>query len=182
MEEIWKNITGYEGLYQVSNLGRVRSLDRMIYNNTLIGEYKYCFLKGKILKPRTSKSKGLKTGYYRVMLYKDNKGKNYCIHKLVAQEFLDNPEGKTIVDHIDGNVANNRWDNLRWVTQKENVANPNTRRKLEKYIKHWYKGEAACNVAISIGINLNVYRNRIHLGWSPEKTIETPVKHRNRKK
>ena len=103
MEEIWKDIEGYEGLYQVSNLGRVKSLER-IYKN------------------RKSFSITNK-GYYRMPLYKNGKQKCHHIHKLVAKAFILNPENKPTVDHIDRNKQNNCVDNLRWATYKEQIAN-----------------------------------------------------------
>lgn len=118
--EIWKDIKNYEGLYQVSNLGRVRSLDRVIHNSGLIGKDKTFIKKGRILSPRTSKSRGLVTGYYRVYLTDGRKGYNKCIHKLVAETFIPNPENKPQVDHIDKDVTNNAVTNLRWCTQLEN--------------------------------------------------------------
>lgn len=123
MEETWKPVKGYEEYYEVSNTGNVRSLDRSVRSETLFGKNKDFIKKGRILKPRTSKSKGLTTGYYRVML----NGKNKCIHKLVAEAFIPNPENKTQVDHIDGDIGNNAVNNLKWVTQKENNNNPITR-------------------------------------------------------
>lgn len=122
MEEIWKTIEGYENKYEVSSLGRVRS-------------YKPNKNDWQILKPRTSKSKGLITGYLRVGLRKNNIFKNLCVHKLVAKAFIPNPENKPQVDHIDGNIFNNTVDNLRWVTQKENNNNPVSLNKRRKYLK-----------------------------------------------
>ena len=119
MEEIWKPIKGYEKYYEVSTFGNVRSLDRFIKCETIFGNNKNFIKKGRLLKPRTSKSRGLETGYYRVML----NGKNKCVHKLVAEAFIPNPENKPQVDHIDGDVCNNKVFNLRWVTQKENNNN-----------------------------------------------------------
>ena len=102
--EIWKDIIGYECKYQVSNLGNVKSLkDRY-------GNYRE-----KILKLRKNKY-----NYLQVGLCKDGKHKTYKVHRLVAEAFLPKVEGKTHVDHIDGNRSNNVYTNLRWCTPKEN--------------------------------------------------------------
>ena len=115
--EIWKPIKGFEGLYKVSNLGNVRSLDRYVmYSN------RYCFLKGKPKKAYPNSK-----GYLRVRLHKNKKGKNYFVHRLVAETFIPNPKNLPCIDHIDRNYLNNSADNLRWCTQKENMNNPLTR-------------------------------------------------------
>lgn len=104
--EIWKDIEGYEGLYQVSNLGRVKSLG----NNKK--------RKDKILKPIT-----LKTGYLQVDLCKDGKRKLYYIHRLVAQAFVpnDNPEHKTEANHINEIKTDCRASNINWLDHKRNI-------------------------------------------------------------
>lgn len=104
MEEIWKDIAGYEGLYQVSNLGNVKSLN---YNHT-----------GK---PKKLAFKRHKSGYLTVMLCKDGKNKNRSIQTLVANSFIENPDCKPCVNHIDGNKENNTVGNLEWVTYSENT-------------------------------------------------------------
>lgn len=101
--EIWKDIEGYEGKYQVSNLGNVKSLN---YNRTG---------KEKILKFKENRD-----NYLQVGLYKDGKEKAYYVHRLVAEVFIDKVEGKDFVDHIDGNRQNNVYTNLRYCTHKEN--------------------------------------------------------------
>lgn len=101
MYEIWKDIKGYEGLYQVSNFGRVKSL-------------KYS-TEGKILKGRHTGK-----GYLSVALFRNSVRKSTCIHRLVAQAFIPNPENKPEVNHIDENKLNNNVSNLEWVTPKEN--------------------------------------------------------------
>ena len=104
MIEIWKPVKEFEGLYEVSNLGQVRSLN---YKRT----------KGtKILKLVIDKD-----GYLRVNLYKNGKQYNKKVHRLVTAAFIPNPEGKTEVNHIDGNKTNNRVENLEWVTHSENI-------------------------------------------------------------
>lgn len=102
IKEIWKDVTGYEGLYQVSNLGKVKSLK---------------FGKERILKPRVRGK-----GYLFVDLCKNGKTKAYSVHRLVALTFLENkdPLNKTQVNHIDECKTNNRIDNLEWCTPKEN--------------------------------------------------------------
>lgn len=103
MTEIWRDIKDYEGLYQVSNFGSVKSLN---YNHTG---------KEKILS--TGKVSG---GYLSVQLYKNGKGKMYSVHRLVAQAFIPNPLNLPQVNHKDENPSNNHVDNLEWCDQKYN--------------------------------------------------------------
>ena len=103
MLEIWKPIAGYEGLYEVSNLGRVKSFERP---NT----------KGGILK--TTKNN---RGYHDVSLMKCGKRKHQLVHRLVAIAFCEKPEGTNVVNHIDCNPDNNCASNLEWVTQSQNI-------------------------------------------------------------
>lgn len=110
MEEIWKDIKGYEGYYQISNRGRVKSLARKTkYQNTTRE------LKEKI------KSTFISTnGYERVELSKDNSNKKYNIHRLVAEAFITKIEGKEFVNHINGIKTDNGVENLEWCSQSEN--------------------------------------------------------------
>lgn len=111
MKEIWKDIKGFEGLYQISNLGKVKSLSKYkkhSYNSI-------AFLKEKILKPLDI------NGYQRVILRKDNKSFNKFIHQLVAEMFIDNPKNYKEVNHKDENKTNNRVDNLEWCSHKYNI-------------------------------------------------------------
>lgn len=109
MQEIWKDIEGYEGLYQVSNLGRVKSLKRYRSNHTKLQAV-----------PEKIKSTRLDNqGYKLIDLYKDSKGKTIRIHRIVAEMFIDNPNSKETVNHIDGNKQNNIVDNLEWASFKE---------------------------------------------------------------
>lgn len=107
--EIWKDIKGYEGLYQISNLGRVKSLERLI-------KCRKCDERIKV--PSITNR-----GYYRLPLCKYGKIKYYHIHRLVAEAFLPNEENKPTVDHIDRNRLNNNVSNLRWATYKEQNKN-----------------------------------------------------------
>lgn len=113
MEE-WKDIKGYEGLYQVSNLGRVRGLDRIVNGKG----NKPHFKKGRILAQRV---RSKKYQYLSVNLSKDDKLITYALHRLVAIAFIPNPENKPQVNHIDENRLNNCVDNLEWVTNYENM-------------------------------------------------------------
>ena len=122
MEEIWKDVVGYEGYYQVSNLGRVRSLDRIASNGRKI--------KGKILSTKVNTP----PYYPRVSLSVNGKMKLVQVHRLVAQAFVYNPdpEHKTQVGHKDESRTNNRADNLEWVTPKENSNMPLHRKRVSK--------------------------------------------------
>lgn len=126
MEE-WRDIVGYEGLYQVSNQGRVRSLDReVIYPDGHIQKYK-----GKVIYGYKNDN-----GYIMVTL----KGKSYRVHRLVAEAFIPNPENKPDIDHINTIRTDNRVENLRWATRSENMKNTLTRQKCSESRKGKYEG------------------------------------------
>lgn len=145
MIEIWKDIPGYEGKYQVSNRGEVKSLN---YRGS--GEL-------KLLKQNTDKN-----GYKQVSLYKNGKRKNHFVHRLVAMAFLPNPNNLSIVNHKDENPSNNNVNNLEWCTQEYNL-NYGTRneraskskkgksfseehkKKLSESLKGKYKGKDSPN-------------------------------------
>lgn len=100
--ENWVPIDGYEGLYEVSDAGMVRSLKRTTTS-------------GRVLSQRAGTG-----GYLNVCLCKDNRKKTFVVHRLVARAFLDNPEGKSEVNHKNGIRTDNRVENLEWVTRSEN--------------------------------------------------------------
>ena len=114
--EIWKPVKGYEGLYEVSNKGNVRSLDRYVMHGN-----RCCLLKGK-----PKKAYFISTGYLMVDLYKNSQRTHYLIHRLVAEAFIPNPSNLPCIDHINTIRTDNRVENLRWCTRKENSNNPLT--------------------------------------------------------
>lgn len=114
MEEIWKDIKDYEGIYQISNLGRLRSLDRML-SIKRYGKFYYKKRKGKMMCPSLNTNK-----YYHVKLMNGDNKKIYSLHRLVALHFLPNPNNYEIVNHIDSNKQNNKLDNLEWCTKNDN--------------------------------------------------------------
>lgn len=109
-QEIWKDIGSYEGLYQVSNLGRVKSLKRWDVSQK---EY----IDGERFLTPTDNGKG----YLIVGLRKEAKRQNHYVHRLVASAFVEKPDGCNCVNHIDYDTQNNNASNLEWCTQKENV-------------------------------------------------------------
>jgi hypothetical protein len=113
MMEEWRDIKGYEGLYQVSNHGRVKSLDR--YINAKLGSV--MFRKGAIMTLQVSHK-----GYNTIILHKKCKGSQFQVHRLVAMVFIPNPLNKPQVNHKDCNKKNNHAGNLEWATQNENMS------------------------------------------------------------
>lgn len=112
MNENWKAIPGWEGRYEVSNMGRVRSLNRTVRSRVF---------PGKILSQRVNKQ-----GYLYVGLSSHSKVVSYKVHRLVALAFIENSNGETCIDHIDRDKLNNRAENLRWCTLSDNQNNPLT--------------------------------------------------------
>lgn len=129
MNSIWKPVIGYEGHYEYSANGDVRSLDRITH---YIRDGRTCSLKsfGKLLKPTFCKS----TGYLYVDLCKDGIRERKNIHRIVAESEFGVPETAMDVNHKDGNKLNNSVDNLEWVTRKENIQHA------------WTCGLATCHI------------------------------------
>lgn len=129
MEEIWKDIViekngvvyDYTGLYQVSNYGRVRSVDRVDSRGRK--------LNGRVLKQATNN-----TGYLYVNLSKTGKTRMFSVHRLVATAFIPNTQGSTDVNHKDEDPTNNRTDNLEWTTHAKNIT----------YSTHKWEREVIC--------------------------------------
>lgn len=152
-EEIWKDIEGYEGLYQVSNLGRVRSLDRSVVNK--LG--RKFFYKGQIIKHCYTED-----GYAMVSLSDKNKiRKTHRVHRLVAQAFLPNPKNKPQIDHKNRIRDDNRLENLRWVTYHENNMNQKE-----------YEHKGSCNPKKPIvGINISTGKLSIYTSFTRASKI-----------
>lgn len=155
MEEIWKDIEGYIGVYQVSNLGRVRSLDRMMNFKTKLGNISQYFKHGKILSYCLDKR-----GYPFVRLYdSNNKCNRIKIHRLVGKAFIPNPDNLPCINHKDEIKTNNTVDNLEWCTHlynnlygthlekircanKGRIFSIETRRKISEAKKGYHVSEA----------------------------------------
>jgi hypothetical protein len=139
--EIYKDIQGYEGYYQVSNLGNVRSLDRKV-NHPKGG---LSLRKGFLLKPEMTFF-----CYFRVPLSKNKTKKRVSIHRLVAETFIPNINNKSEVNHIDGNKTNNKIENLEWVTSRENI-------------HHYHLSNGVKNVGISYAKRMNKFQVSIYI-------------------
>ena len=173
MQEEWRDVVGYEGLYQVSNLGRCKSLEKPVVVKGFQKIHLIGYRKEKILSDKRRNT----LGYIRLNLSKEGVFKQHYLHRLVAEAFIPNPENKPRVDHIDTNILNNKVSNLRWVTDLENNNNVVT---LKNYLKrkdtlkrYYYKDFSAVSVADKRGINISTFYRRVKdLGWSIEKALE----------
>lgn len=114
--EIWKDVVGFENIYLISNLGNVKSLARKVAKIQPNGDIYIHQIKDHILKGEIGKD-----GYKKVLLGNGiNYKKHFFIHRLIAEAFISKVEGKNIINHIDGNKANNKINNLEWCTYSEN--------------------------------------------------------------
>jgi len=151
MEEIWKDIPDYEGLYQVSNYGIVRSLPKQWF----CGFGAIRKHNGKIMKLQKRKD-----GYITVRLTRNEIAKTITVHKLVASAFLNHkPNGyKLVVDHVNDNPSDNRVENLQLVTQRFNV------RKTQGKYSSQYKGVSWCKIRNKFVSQIKVHKKKVFLG------------------
>ena len=113
MEEIWRDIKGYEGKYQISNTGKVKSLERTVWDS------RGCY---RTVPERILKAQDNGVGYLYIVLCKNGKGKLFYVHRLVGQAFIENPEGYTELNHKDENKQNNCMENLEWCSRSYNLS------------------------------------------------------------
>lgn len=137
MKEFWKPVKNFEGLYEISNLGNVKTLKRTWrVLNYQSKKYQTMYNKEKLMNCVISK-----TGYKQVVLMKNNKKTLKLIHRLVAEAFINNTENKPCVNHKDGNKLNNNVNNLEWCTYKENNIHALKNGLSKSYLKGKYGKE-----------------------------------------
>lgn len=167
--EEWRDVSGYEGLYKVSNFGRIKSLYRQ-ESNTHNGILK--FRKEKIRLTLNSHN-----GYKRISLFKNLKSKNYPLHRLVAIAFIDNPENKSFINHKDGIKTNNFVNNLEWCTISENQIH--AYRILKR--KFGWSGEKGGMLIVAKSINKYDLNDNFIKRYSSIIEAEIEIKGRNNK-
>ena len=118
MNELWKDIPGYEGVYQASTAGNIRTCEGKTTSNT---RYARRVWKQRVLKQKYAKRKGRGKSDARVSLWKDGKEKTWLVSRLIAMTWCDGYADELTVNHIDGNPCNNRAENLEWMTITDNV-------------------------------------------------------------
>ena len=129
--EEWRDVVGYEGLYEVSSIGRVRTVERSnVVDSSEKGTSYTCI---RPVKARLKKQSDNSNGYPRVSLWRNGSYKYHFVHRLVADAFVNGKRDGLVVDHVDGDRHNNRADNLRWCTQSENLNDARKRGTLKYY-------------------------------------------------
>lgn len=168
MQEVWKPVVGFEGLYEVSNLGRVKSLERI----TKRSDGKTQFVRERILKLGIGTS-----GYYTVRISKGGVMKTFSVHKLMCESFLNHSPSrfKEVVDHIDGDRLNNNLNNLRLISHRENISLgfKNTSSK--------YPGVYFSSLAKKYKAHIRINGVRIQLG-SFDNELEAHLAYKNKLK
>lgn len=165
-EEIWKDIKEYEGIYQISNFGRVKSLYR-----TIKGRWGETIVKQKILKPVKDKD-----GYLIVTLCNNGNQRTHRIHRLVAVAFLDNINNFPFINHKDENKQNNCVDNLEWCTAKYNTNyGSSIKRRAEKCRKKVAQFDLKGNLIATYNSTIDAYNktNIYHIYDCCNKKLKT---------
>ena len=165
--EIWKDIDGYEGLYQVSNLGRVKSLDRYVHTSN----GKIYHVAGKVLKAQVDKK-----GYSIVRLTKDGKGLTKKVHRLVAIAFILNSNNLPEVNHKDENKENNTVDNLEWCDSKYNNNFGTKKQRISKALKGRTNNPKMCKPIVGKEIKTG---NIVYFPSAAEAERVLGIKHTN---
>jgi len=156
-QELWRAIPEYEGYYEVSNMGRVRSLDRIDGN-------------GKSFKGRVLAQTETVYGYYRVRLCKDGKPRSFMVHRLVAQAFKLISGDSHEVNHLDGDKKNCKADNLQWCNKSENLQHAYDTGLIQKklsnkdvaFIRKYYKPRDKKYGATALAKRFGVSKQQIH--------------------
>jgi hypothetical protein len=172
----WKDIKGYEGAYQISDTGEVKSLPK----SWRTCENLVAIRKEKLLSKQLTRKDD--KGYYTVRLYKGNTWKTHKIHRLVAEAFISNPDSKPCVNHKDGNKLNNYCTNLEWTTIKENVNHAWDTGLCKVHSKIWNSIEVVCTktgkvypsilqAANSINMKEGTLRKKLKSGTSNNTTF-----------
>ena len=156
--EVWKDVKGFEGIYQVSNYGNIRGLEREVrqgkYGNT------------RTIPGTNINSTDNGNGYRIIFLWKQGKRKRFYVHRLVAEHFVENGGGYAVVNHKDCDTTNNHADNLEWCSQKDNIRHSVSRmRKPHKQWKQSGTGEKH--------IYLKNNRYRVSIKGKIDKTFKT---------
>ncbi len=162
MKEIWKEIKGYEGLYQVSNLGKVRGVKRVASD-------------GRNVRSRELKQQKTKGGYVKVFLSNGGKIKQFDVHRLVALTFIPLESHNQVVDHINGIKTDNRLENLQFITQRHN-ASKDRRGGSSKYV-----GVSWSKISRKWKVGIRVNNKNQHLGYF-EDEYEAHLAYQNKLK
>lgn len=145
MEEVWKPVRGFEGLYEVSNLGQIKSLSRTVHRKNNRNQY----IKGRIIRPAKTLD-----GYLRICLLKSGKRKSFLVHRLVAEAFIPNPKKLLEVNHKDEDKQNNNVNNLEWCSRKYNNNYKNHNVKVSRANKNGKKSKPL----LQLDLNDNVIK------------------------
>lgn len=172
--ELWLDVLGYEGLYQVSNFGRMKSLGRKV----VVKQDRYSLprtmnWKSRILKTAISKPRNNKGSYVKTTLRKDGISRTFEVHRLVATAFVPNPDEKPVVNHIDFDGTNNHHSNLEWCTIRENNMHSIHKRRYPAIFKSFFNeaDRATLNALFDAGIGVTAIAYQLNLPYGSVRYV-----------